>query len=240
MNGNRAILLTLVLLGLTVAVFEATSLDLIVQDRIYDAAHGWRVDGNAALPKLIFYDLPRPILGVIGAFLLLPLAVSPLRTARFPVSRREAAFLLLCLSLVPFTIGTLKHATGVFGPNKLARYSGEQPYRSLFQSIPYVSGRPRGHGYPAGHCSGGFALMGLYFVGKRRATRRLGLCVGLAAGWMVGTYQILKGAHFLSHTITTMILAWLIVQLLARAFRLDGRLHEGNAASADEAVADSE
>jgi len=229
LNSNRAILLTVALLALTLALFEATSLDLIVQDRLYDAVRGWWVAADATLPKLIFYDLPRPILGILGGFLFLPLAVPALRPARFPLSRREAAYLLLCISLVPFTVGALKHATGVFGPNKLERYGGEQPYHTLFQSIPDVKGRSRGHGFPAGHCSGGFALMGLYFVARRRVTRRLGVVVGLAAGWMVGTYQILKGAHFLSHTIVTMILAWLIVQLLSRAFRLDGRLQEANA-----------
>ena len=229
MNSNRAILLTVALLGLTLALFDATSLDLIVQDRLYDAVRGWCVAADATLPKLIFYDLPRPILGIIGGFLLLPLAVPALRTARFPISRREAAYLLLCISLVPFTVGALKHGTGVFGPSKLERYGGEQPYHTLVQSIRHVKGQPRGHGFPAGHCSGGFALMGLYFVGKRRVTRRLGVFVGLAAGWTVGTYQILKGAHFLSHTIVTMILAWLIVQILSRVFRLDGHLPEVHA-----------
>jgi membrane-associated PAP2 superfamily phosphatase len=48
------------------------------------------------------------------------------------------------------------------------------------------------------------------------------LACGLAAGWIVGVYQILKGAHYVSHTIVTMLLAWLIVQLLARAFGLGG------------------
>jgi membrane-associated PAP2 superfamily phosphatase len=220
MNSNRAILLSAAVLALTVTVFEFTPWDIDIQDRLYDAAHGWRVDRDAPLPKLIFYDAPKVAVGLVGAFLIVCALVPAPRSPRWPLSRREAAFLLVCIALIPFTVGALKKTTGVFGPWKIARYGGIEPYRTLFQSIPYVAGQPRGRGFPAGHCSGGFALMGLYFVGKRRATRWLGVFCGLAAGWAVGTYQMLKGVHYLSHTLVTMILAWMIVQLLSRAFRL--------------------
>jgi membrane-associated PAP2 superfamily phosphatase len=223
MNGNRAILLTGLLLVVILAVFEATSLDLLVQDRLYDAASGgWVIDRDAPLPKLVFYDAPKVGVGVLSGFLLL-CAVAPASwSARFPLSRREAAFLLVCIASVVFTAGLLKKTTGVFGPWKIARYGGEAPYRKLWESIPYVAGQARGRGFPAAHCSGAFALMGLYFVGKGRAARRLGLACGLATGWTVGVYQILKGAHYLSHTLVTMVLAWLILQLVSRAFGLDG------------------
>ena len=222
MNGNRALLITGLLLVLTLAVFETTSLDLLVQDRLYDPVRGWCVDRDAPLPRLIFYDGPKVIVGVIGAFLFLCVAVPASKSAKFPFSRREAVFLIVCLGLIPLTAGTLKKTTGVFGPWKIARYGGEQPYRKLFEAIPHVPGRERGRGFPAAHCSGAFALMGLYFVGKTRTARWSGLALGLAAGWIVGVYQLLKGAHYLSHTIVTMLLAWLIVQLLARAFGLGG------------------
>jgi membrane-associated PAP2 superfamily phosphatase len=223
MNSNRAILLTVAVLLLTLAVFESTSLDLRLQDRLYDAASGkWVVDRDAPLPKLIFYDGPKVGVGVLGAFLVLCLAVPASRSTGLPFARREAAFLLVCIALVVFTAGFLKKTTGVFGPWKISRYGGEQPYRKLLESIPHVEGQERGRGFPAAHCSGAFALMGLYFVGKSRAARWLGLSCGLAAGWIVGVYQLLKGAHYLSHTIVTMILAWLIVQLTARAFGLSG------------------
>ena len=223
MNGNRAILMTGLLLALTLAVFETTSLDLLVQDRLYDPASGWCIDRNASVPRMIFYEGPKVVIGVIGAFLLLCVAVPAARSAKLPFSRREAAFLLVCIGLIPLTAGVLKKTTGVFGPWKIARYGGEQPYRKLFEAIPHVPGRERGRGFPAAHCSGAFALMGLYFVAKGPRARRAGLACGLVAGWTVGIYQTLKGAHYLSHTVVTMIVAWLMVQLLARAFGLPAR-----------------
>ena len=222
MNGNRALLMTGLLLVLTFVVFETTSLDLLVQDRFYDPVRGWCIDRDARLPKLVFYDGPKVLIGVIGAFLLLCVAVPASRAAKLPFSRREALFLLVCIGLIPLTAGVLKKTTGVFGPWKISRYGGEQPYRTLFESMPHVPGRARGRGFPAAHCSGAFALMGLYFVGKGRRARWAGLTCGLAAGWAVGIYQMLKGVHYLSHTVVTMILAWLLVQLLARAFGFGG------------------
>lgn len=222
MNGNRAILVTGLILVLTLVVFETTSLDLLVQDRLYDPVRGWCINREAPVPKMIFYDAPKVIIGVIGAFLVLCVAVPASKFANFPFSRREAAFLLVCLGLIPLTAGTLKKTTGVFGPWKIARYGGEQPCRTLLESIPYVAGQARGRGFPAAHCSGAFALMGLFFVANGKRARRAGLAFGLAAGWTVGIYQMLKGAHYLSHTVVTMIVAWLMVQLLARAFGLGG------------------
>ena len=109
--------------------------------------------------------------------------------------------------------------TGVLYPCYVDRYGGKQPYRTLLESIPRVPGRVRGRGFPAAHCSGGFALMALYFVMPGPA-RWVGLGLGLAAGWIVGLYQMLKGVHYLSHTIVTMFLAWLIILIVSRLFGL--------------------
>jgi membrane-associated PAP2 superfamily phosphatase len=50
--------------------------------------------------------------------------------------------------------------------------------------------------------------------------RWVGLGLGLAAGWIVGLYQMLKGVHYLSHTIVTMFLVWMIILILSRVFGL--------------------
>jgi membrane-associated PAP2 superfamily phosphatase len=59
--------------------------------------------------------------------------------------------------------------------------------------------------------------MALYFVIPGQG-RWAGLALGLAAGWIVGIYQMLKGVHYLSHTIVTMFLAWMIILIVSRAF----------------------
>jgi membrane-associated PAP2 superfamily phosphatase len=221
MNRNRAIWLTALLLLLTLALFESTTLDLLVQDCFYDPVRGWLVDRHAPLPEFFFYDGPKRAFVVFIAVLLGCLVVPAAWFPRRPFSRRRAAFLLVCIGLVPGTVGLLKATTGVFYPYQVERYGGRRPYRNLVQSIPYVAGQERGRGFPAGHASGGFALMGLYFVWQGRRGRWSGLAAGLVVGWTLGLYQMLRGAHYLSHTVVTMILGWLIILVLARVFRLD-------------------
>ncbi|KAB7890023.1 PAP2 family protein, partial [Poseidonibacter ostreae] len=40
------------------------------------------------------------------------------------------------------------------------------------------------------------------------------LSFALTVGWSMGTYKMLIGDHFLSHTIITMLIAWLLVLII--------------------------
>ncbi|KAB7881964.1 PAP2 family protein, partial [Poseidonibacter ostreae] len=40
------------------------------------------------------------------------------------------------------------------------------------------------------------------------------LIFALSVGWSMGTYKMLIGDHFLSHTIITMLIAWLLVLII--------------------------
>lgn len=40
--------------------------------------------------------------------------------------------------------------------------------------------------------------------------------MGLSWGWAMGAYQMLKGAHYLSHILVTMLLAWIGFLLIQR------------------------
>ena len=53
--------------------------------------------------------------------------------------------------------------------------------------------------------------MGLLLVRPTRRWRLNTVTFGLILGWWMGGYQMLKGAHYLSHTVTTMLVAWLVI-----------------------------
>jgi membrane-associated PAP2 superfamily phosphatase len=50
---------------------------------------------------------------------------------------------------------------------------------------------------------------------------RLGLLVALLAGGVLGTVRMLQGAHFLSHTLWTLWLAWALSVTLALLVHAD-------------------
>ncbi len=225
MKSNKAIFATIALLASVLALFECTNIDLAIQDCFYNfAEQRWLVSDHDRLLHFWFYDLPKVLLWLFVLFLFWKLAWPP----RWPRelrrrTRRHAQFLLACIICVPGTVSILKKTTGVLYPYKIERYGGTQPYRNLIASIPRVPGQPRGRGWPAGHASGGFALMGLYFVGRTRRERLLGLGLGLGSGWTLGTYQMLRGTHYMSHTVVSMLLGWLIIQCLARIMHKERR-----------------
>lgn len=134
------------------------------------------------------------------------------------------------LALIPALAGLGKATTNVHCPSEIRRYGGDVPYVKTFSPYPEdeCPGR-RGRCFPAGHASGGFALLSLAGLARSRGGRRIGILVGLAAGWIMGGYQMVKGAHYLSHTWITMVGAWIVFLLLRRvtgaggAFRRSSR-----------------
>lgn len=125
--------------------------------------------------------------------------------------RRELLVVVATLASGPALIGLGKVATNVFCPSEIRRYGGEVAHVTLCGS--FADGdRParRGRCFPAGHASGGFALMSLAGLARTRRGQAWGVAIGLAAGWIMGLYQMLKGAHYLSHTLVTMLVVWLV------------------------------
>ena len=210
------------LLLASLALFESTGLDLWVQDHFYDAAtHRWAVDENEPVGRLVFYNGPKTLLSLIG-FAALALAVGPVRwRERFKFTRRGLWLGVLVMTTVPVLAGIAKKYTNTFCPAEIRRYGGDVAYVKLCEPYP-VDDRPsqRGGCFPAGHASGGFALFGLMAVRATRQWRNTVIVVALATGWIMGIYQMLKGAHYLSHTITTMLVAWIVVLLWRRALRI--------------------
>lgn len=222
---DRTLWPAIALLVLLFCAFEYTGVDLWVQDHFYNfAEHAWIVDGTAPGLRLAFYNGPKVAIILLGV-LVLALALCPARwRARLPfraVSRRHLWVAFLTLGTVPAVIGQLKATTDVFCPSEIRRYGGDAPYVRVVEHYP-AHDRPErcGHCFPAGHASGGFALVALMGLALTRRGQKLGLALALLVGWWMGLYQMMKGAHYLSHTVITMLLAWIGFLLWRRVFRV--------------------
>jgi len=210
-----------VLLLLLALVLSWSPLDAALQQTFYDPAAGWLVDAKASWPRRLFYDGPKLALVVMGAVLglLLLLGFWERRLRGF---RRELVFLLLCLALVPTAANRLKQVTDVYCPSQTTEFGGRYRHVPPFGTHPEAV-RPPGRCFPAGHASGGFALLALGWLSGRPSWRIAGLGVGLAVGSAMAAYQMAKGAHFLSHSLATLALAWLMIAMLAARFGLPRR-----------------
>lgn len=118
----------------------------------------------------------------------------------------------LCLSLLLsfISINYLKAISNIDCPWDLSVFGGDMPYIHLFADKP--DGLPIARCFPAGHASAGYAWIALFYFFSMVAPRwrLLGLSMGLGLGLIFGFGQQLRGAHFLSHDLTTLFICWLI------------------------------
>jgi membrane-associated PAP2 superfamily phosphatase len=219
---DRTLWPAVLVLAAAIGLFEFTGLDLSVQDLFYDTAAGrWLIDAADPLGRALFYTGPKVVLIIPTAVAALVLALGPARwRERLQFARRDLWVAVLTLITVPALAGIGKNTTNIFCPSEIRRYGGDVPYIRLCEPYP-ENDRPqrRGHCFPAGHASGGFALLGLIWLRRTRTWRLGGLALGLGMGWWMGGYQMLKGAHYLSHTVVTMFVAWILMLLWRRIVR---------------------
>jgi membrane-associated PAP2 superfamily phosphatase len=137
--------------------------------------------------------------------------------------RRPAVALLLSVLLSTSIVALLKSATQMDCPWDLLGYGGQRPFIDLFATRP--AGLPAAACFPAGHASAGYAWVALYFfAGAVRPRWRIaGLCTGLAAGLVFGFAQQLRGAHFLSHDLASLMVCWLVALATHRLVAADDR-----------------
>jgi membrane-associated PAP2 superfamily phosphatase len=203
------------LLMIATALFECTDLDLVVQDHFFNFNTGtWIVADDNQLLRGIFYSGSKKLIVALGVLSILCLGVS-FKKNYFHSRRKGLIIFVSALILVPFLVARAKQVTNMYCPYQIQRYDGVYPYVKLFESYPKGFHPKRaGKCFPAGHASGGFAMMALFFVFKKRRYKTAGLCTGLAMGWIMGLYQMFRGAHYLSHTMATMLLGWIIICLI--------------------------
>jgi len=212
---------SVILLGVIFAFFEITDADLWVQDQIYHfASHSWFVNARAEVPRMIFYNGPKFIIWGFGIYMLI-LSFVPARWRNqlrlSHLQRWDLWILVGTLAIAPLSVASLKATSNVHTPSEIRRYSGYAPYVKVCEAYP-VGDCPakRGRGFPAGHASGGFGLLALAGLARTNRGRWIGISIGLGMGSWMGSYQMLKGAHYLSHTIITAMICWIVFLLLRR------------------------
>jgi membrane-associated PAP2 superfamily phosphatase len=177
--------------------------------------HRWALQDIVFTTEIIHVGGKR--LSALAWLVVVAFAIAAWRRDDWAHLRRPLVCLALSVAVSTLLVSYLKHATHMDCPWDLSAYGGSRPYFGLFDARPaslHSSGC-----FPAGHASAGYAWAALYFffLSTRREWRWFGLGVGLAAGLVFGISQQLRGAHFLSHDVWSLMLCWLTALLLHRA-----------------------
>jgi membrane-associated PAP2 superfamily phosphatase len=118
---------------------------------------------------------------------------------------------LACAALVP----AIKALTLTSCPWDLAEFGGAAQYVSHWRIGVRDGGG--GHCFPSGHATSAFALLSGWFVlrGATPRAARIWLAAVVMLGLLFGGAQLLRGAHYPSHTLWTGWLCWSLCALLA-------------------------
>lgn len=193
-------------------------LDLAVARLFYDPAAGGWLARNAFWADGLVHGGGGVLVRAVGLGALLAWALS-WRFAALARYRRALLYFVLALAVTNGVTGLLKQLTNVDCPWDLETFGGAFPYVPLFADRP--DALRRAACFPGAHSASGFALLALYFVLRDCAPRKawLGLAIGLGTGIVFALAQEARGAHFLSHDLTSAALAWCVSLVLYTLFQ---------------------
>lgn len=120
---------------------------------------------------------------------------------------RNGMIYLLIIPLCSVSIvGLLKSHSGTYCPASLVRYGG-----NVFADAWSFHWGAKGC-TPAGHSSGGYTWVALYFIAKVYCPRwqMVSLLPGFLIGCTLGLTQQVRGEHFISHDLWTLCICWLV------------------------------
>lgn len=218
---KQLILAAFVLLKLIalLILMEATGLDLWLQKAFYDFhTKTWLVDRDNAALDWIFYTGPKSVIIAVGALLGLA-AIASLVSEKLAPYRSALWFAVAVMALTTSGTSFTKAVTHVHCPRELQEFGGKAVYNPITEKAvgdikPQAPDVKKGRCFPAGHASGGFSLMAFALL-LPPSRRKWAYGAGLFMGWWMGGYQILNGAHFLSHNITTMLWAVFVTLIMS-------------------------
>lgn len=213
--------------ALIVAVifFGVSGTDIWVQNHFYNSVtHQWILDREDPVLSFIFYDGIKRLIIIFNVLVLIALVVW-WKKPFLNKYRKGLLIVLLSSIFVPVIVGSLKATTNIPCPKNLEIYGGVYPHTCVWEKYPSTfCNQKKIKCWPAGHASGGFALLSLYYLFHKRRAKIVAVSGVMVLGWSMGTYKMLIGDHFLSHTVITMIMAWLIISIIVALFsRLERR-----------------
>ncbi len=209
------IILVLMIIGL-----EYFQLDYAFTQLFYDhKTQNWPYK-DAWLTQTVFHKWGQKLSISMGVIIFILFILSFL-LKKLKAYKKAFGFLFLSSISGPVVIAILKSSTHIYCPWSLKIFGADKPYIKLFDSV--APSLPVGHCFPGGHAGGGFAFISLYYFLMiiAPAYRFYGLATGLVIGIVFALTQEMRGAHFISHDLTSLLICWELISILFIIFYRD-------------------
>ena len=215
MSVAKQLWVSAIALILTVIFFGVSGTDIWVQNHFYNPiTHQWLIDHDEPVLKFIFYDGIKKLIILVDVVILITLIVG-WKKPFLTLYRKGLLIVLLSGIFVPVVVGSFKALTNLPCPKNLEIYGGNYPHTCVWEKYPKsFCQKGKIKCWPAGHASGGFTLLSLIYLFRTRKAKIIAGTSAMILGWSMGSYKMLIGDHFLSHTTITMVLAWFIISLI--------------------------
>lgn len=206
------------------AVIELFDLDrALARSLFFDAAtQHWLGEGEGAWwARELIHTHGRWLVRLVAAAALFAW-IATFFVKRMRSWRRRAGFAFLAVALSTAIVGVLKVITNVDCPWDLTGFGGDRPFVYLFADRP--DSLPHAACFPGAHSSSGFAMFFGYFLLRDRSRRQAALALlgAILVGVIFSIGQQARGAHFLSHDLTSAVIVWFVQLLLyARMLRTE-------------------
>ena len=227
---NTAVPLSLVLkptifLVILMCIVQYSGLDHWLAQNIYQVNDGWGLK-NHWLVETVIHRGGRYLVITMVSMMLIAVVLSYLPRFKhnkyLPLSR----YLLLSTALAILAVAVFKQTSNLPCPWDMSMFGGNKADIKIHEV--FSAELANGHCFPSGHASGGYALFSFYFaafiacytgiVKKSNKWLTLMLAPGLLTGLTFGVAQQLRGAHLLSHDLTTAAVCWLVCGLTSYLF----------------------
>ena len=191
----------LVIILFLLAVVHFFHIDFLLADKIYQMHGEWKYTNSWFANDFMHNYTKRFIIAMFLIYLI--------TTFYLAVIKKQKVYsrIIMMTALIVGTamVSLLKLFFDVDCPWDLVRYGGDKPFFSLFNYNPdYL---PSSRCFPAAHASVGFTLIALYFhaIVMKKNTQLYYLIGALFTGFAFGIAQQFRGAHFISHDLTSLI-----------------------------------
>lgn len=193
------------IVSLAMIYSHGAGLDTILAGHFFNSTDQWMYRDSFFLEKILHKGGVILSLALLLAFLGRFLYLHKLDGDK--KHRDYAGFIFLSSVLTIVTVFFLKRWSTLPCPWNSVAFGGGINPPELWKA--FALDLPRGHCFPAGHSSGGFCFLSMYFgytfiYGKRNF---ITLIPGLLIGAIFGITQQMRGAHYLSHDLTTILLS---------------------------------